>query len=557
LVTGITAAGAGTGSVGYGYSTDLRVNSRTINGGNSVAYGYSNDGLLTSAGAMSLVWHAQNGTLSSTALGTVNTANTYNSFGEPDTETATSGANTLYSVDYDRDELGRITTKTETVGGVTTVYVYTYDNRGRLTNVTKDGAAWRHYDYDANGNRTSATEDGGAAIVGLYDAQDRLTSYGSATYTYDAMGQLTSRTEGSDATTYDYDELGTLMNVSSPSKTIDYVVDASGRRVARKIDGTTTNRYLYGEGILPVAELKADGTIKSQFVYGSDSHVPDYMINNGATYRFVTDQVGSVRLVVNTVDGTVAQRIDYDPFGRVSDDTNPGFQPFGFAGGVYDADTGLVLFGLRDYDAKYGRWLGKDPIGFSGGDPNLYAYVGSDPINNVDPSGLLCVLGHNPNGSCRGSGSAIYNWGGWDEAGTIAAGVGDAATFGSTYSIREDLGLNDQIDLCGWLYQGSNAAGSLAMAAVFSPGTAIFGYTIPSYSPYGPRPPTSPLEPPTPGLERMGPRPNWYDPKTETTFSPNLNHEPPIGPHWDIQTRGGGPKWRWFPDGQMIPTKPR
>ncbi|CAK0769578.1 hypothetical protein CCP4SC76_510006 [Gammaproteobacteria bacterium] len=57
-------------------------------------------------------------------------------------------------------------------------------------------------------------------------------------------------------------------------------------------------------------------------------------------------------------------------------DTNPGFQPFGFAGGLYDRDTGLVRFGYRDYDAETGQWTAKDPIGFRGGDTDLYAYAG-------------------------------------------------------------------------------------------------------------------------------------------------------------------------------------
>jgi len=69
-------------------------------------------------------------------------------------------------------------------------------------------------------------------------------------------------------------------------------------------------------------------------------------------------------------------------------DTAPGFQPFGFAGGLYDPLTGLVRFGARDYDAEVGRWTAKDPIRFDGGDGNLYGYVGNDPVNWVDPSGL-------------------------------------------------------------------------------------------------------------------------------------------------------------------------
>ncbi len=67
---------------------------------------------------------------------------------------------------------------------------------------------------------------------------------------------------------------------------------------------------------------------------------------------------------------------------------NPGFQPFGFAGGLYDSDTGLTHFGAREYDADTGRFVSEDPLDFSGGDTNLYAYAGGDPINGIDPAGL-------------------------------------------------------------------------------------------------------------------------------------------------------------------------
>src|SRR5690606_5743820 len=81
-------------------------------------------------------------------------------------------------------------------------------------------------------------------------------------------------------------------------------------------------------------------------------------------------------------------RMDYSPFGRVMSDSNPGFQPLGFAGGVYDSISGLTRFGARDYDAYTGRWTAKDPIRWAGGDVNLYGYVANDPVNRVDPSGL-------------------------------------------------------------------------------------------------------------------------------------------------------------------------
>jgi RHS repeat-associated protein len=112
------------------------------------------------------------------------------------------------------------------------------------------------------------------------------------------------------------------------------------------------------------------------------------MIKGGVTYRIITDHLGSTRLVVDVATGTIAQRIDYDEFGVVLMDTNPGFQPFGFAGGLYDPQTKLVRFGARDYDAETGRWTAKDPILFAGGDTNLYRYALGDPVNSSDTSGL-------------------------------------------------------------------------------------------------------------------------------------------------------------------------
>ena len=91
--------------------------------------------------------------------------------------------------------------------------------------------------------------------------------------------------------------------------------------------------------------------------------------------------------MVNAATGEVAQQLDYDEFGVVTRDTNPGFQPFGFAGGLYEPATGLTRFGRRDYDAETGRWTSKDPIRFGGGDSNLYGYVFADPVNYVDTNG--------------------------------------------------------------------------------------------------------------------------------------------------------------------------
>jgi RHS repeat-associated protein len=111
------------------------------------------------------------------------------------------------------------------------------------------------------------------------------------------------------------------------------------------------------------------------------------MIRDGVNYRIISDHLGSPRLVVNANTGEIVQQMNYDEFGVVLLDTNPGFQPFGFAGGLYDQHTGLVRFGARDYDPETGRWTSKDPIRFAGGDTNLFGYVLNDPLNFIDEQG--------------------------------------------------------------------------------------------------------------------------------------------------------------------------
>jgi len=173
-------------------------------------------------------------------------------------------------------------------------------------------------------------------------------------------------------------------------KQIEYVIGPK-RRLGKKVNGVLQQGFLYQAGFSPVAELDGSQKVVSVFVYASRIYVPDYMIKGSKTYRIITDHVGSVRLVVDVATGAVAQRLDYDPFGRVTQDTSPGFQPFGFAGSLYDPDTGLLRFGYRDYDPAVGRWTAKDPILFQAGQSNLYTYVWNNPINLIDPSGLFSI----------------------------------------------------------------------------------------------------------------------------------------------------------------------
>ena len=111
------------------------------------------------------------------------------------------------------------------------------------------------------------------------------------------------------------------------------------------------------------------------------------MLRADKSYLIISDHLGSVRQVIDTQTGEIAQQLDYDAWGQVTEDSRPGFQPFGFAGGLHDPDTQLTRFGARDYDAETGRWTAKDPILFDGGDSNLYGYVLQDPVNLIDRSG--------------------------------------------------------------------------------------------------------------------------------------------------------------------------
>jgi RHS repeat-associated protein len=362
-----------------------------------VSFTYDNDGLLTGAGAMTISRDPTTGFVTGSTLGSINESHTYTAFGEEKTYTVSSGGTTLYSVDYGtRDQLGSIVTKTETVLGETHTFVYGYDSRNRLSDVTKDGVPIAHYDYDANGNRLTAP---GLTASPVYDAQDRLTAYGACTYSYKPDGSLQTKTCPDGTTTYDYDSFGNLRNVVLPDGThIEYLIDGQNRRVGKKVCGTTINvscpvaslveGFVYRSQFQPSAWLNGDGSVRATFVYGLKINVPEYMVHGSATYRLVTDHIGSVRLVIDMATGAVVERIDSDEFGNVLTDSAPGTQPFGFAGGLYDRDDALVRLGARDYGPSIGRWTSKDPILFNGGSASVYVYVRNDPLNFSDPTGL-------------------------------------------------------------------------------------------------------------------------------------------------------------------------
>lgn len=383
------------GEVAAGYTNDFLLGSQSVAGSSTIAFGYDADLSLRSAGALNIERNASNGLRTATVVGNTRTtiAHDASALLTSLTTTHSSTGASLYSVSLGRDALGRVVTRTETLQGAPTSWAFAYDSASRLAEVKRDGSQVAAYEYDANGNRSRATGTWGVAN-GTTDAQDRLLGYGGATYGYTPVGELRFKAVGADTTWYRYSSLGALLEVRLPGGiTVGYDTDAEGRRIGKRVNGALVKGWLYDGDLAIVAEVGPAKTgenhqVTRRFVFGESSNVPEYMVANGSTYRLIADERGSVRLVVDASTGSVIQRLDYDAFGRVTQNTNPGFQPFGFAGGLYDETTGLVRFGARDYDAETGRWTAKDPIGFRGREGNLYAYASGDPVNWTDATGL-------------------------------------------------------------------------------------------------------------------------------------------------------------------------
>ncbi|MDX2168313.1 MAG: RHS repeat-associated core domain-containing protein [Deltaproteobacteria bacterium] len=404
-----------TASVTQHYDLSLRPDRQEIaigvNAQPAISFGYDNDNLLVQAGDLTLTPDTNSGLLRATSItdggGTVSDIVDYSAggphFGEVQHYTAKYNNQPFFERAYERDSLGRLTSVTETLtlplsAPTTTITHYKYDAAGRLDRVCSDSACatiQTKYLYDSNGNRAiGTTTSHGTVSAASYDDQDRLLSLGAgpttfATFSYTDNGELLTKVDSSGTTTYTYDGLGNLRRVVLPDATvIDYLIDGLSRRIGKKVDGNLAQQWLYGGSLQPVAELDGNGQLVAEFVYSSQRNFPSYIRRGGETYRVVTDHIGSVRLVVRVSDLSVVQQIEYDAAGEIISDTNPGWQPFGFAGGFYDGDTGLVRFGVRDYNPSVGRWTAIDPIRFAGLDTNLYAYAGNDPVNATDPTGL-------------------------------------------------------------------------------------------------------------------------------------------------------------------------
>nr|WP_089275328.1 RHS repeat-associated core domain-containing protein [Humidesulfovibrio mexicanus] len=209
---------------------------------------------------------------------------------------------------------------------------------------------------------------------------------GATQYGHDKAGFRNLKLEGGRETRYHYEPGGLLMGVDLPDgRRIDYAYDADGLRREKRINGRLVEAYRWLDP-LRLSEFH-DEREWWRLAY-LEGRTPVGVTNGDDSYLLLCDQVGTP-LALATTDGHVVQTMQYDSFGNLLQVRGDVVRlPIGFAGGLFDADTGLTRFGWRDYDADTGRFTALDPMGAKGGDSDWYGYCVDDPVNRVDAWGL-------------------------------------------------------------------------------------------------------------------------------------------------------------------------
>ena len=228
--------------------------------------------------------------------------------------------------------------------------------------------------YTANGLNQYGTA--GAATF-AYDANGNLTSDGSRIYTYDVENRLVGASGG---LTLSYDPLGRLFQTSGGSS------------------GTT--RFLY-DGDALVAEYDAADNLARRYAHGPGADEPwlwyeGALVSPATRRQLSADPQGSIAAVADGAGNRLAVN-RYDEYG-IPAATNTG--RFQYTGQIWLPDLGMYHYKARVYSPTLGRFMQVDPVGYQGG-INLYGYVGNDPVNFTDPTGLARICAAVPVSSGR------------------------------------------------------------------------------------------------------------------------------------------------------------
>jgi RHS repeat-associated protein len=214
-----------------------------------------------------------------------------------------------------------------------------------------------------------------------YDAANRRVSQEGQTLTYDAAGNLTEDA-ASPRNTYTWDARGQLESISG-AENATFGYDPFGRRQRKTVDGGTTD-FLY-DGHNVVQEL-SNGIAVANLLTGFSLDQRFARTTASGTNSFLTDALGSTVALSDALGG-IPTSYTYEPFGEATTAGPTTDNPYQYTGRENDG-TGLYHYRARYYSPSMQRFISEDPVGFTGGDVNLQAYVKNNPVNFTDPSGL-------------------------------------------------------------------------------------------------------------------------------------------------------------------------
>ncbi len=257
---------------------------------------------------------------------------------------------------------------------------FTYDDVDRLTGMT-NGTSSESYTFDDVGNRTASHL---SATYGYQTGKfNQLASTATASYQFDANGNTIQKSEGSNFWRYTWDYENRLVEAATRKEKARYKYDALGRRVERNLRFSKERTRFTHDGLDVVMDNDAEiGIAKYQNGLGIDDKLK--LTNTGGASYFLRDHLGSTVGLANS-NAAVTSSNSYDSFGNSTGNLASRYQ---YTGREFDNFSGQHYYRARFYDSNLGRFTSEDPIGFKGGDINLYGYVWNDPMHYVDPMGL-------------------------------------------------------------------------------------------------------------------------------------------------------------------------